>query len=424
MGLIKHITLQQNARTKQIFLYLSDLSCLMKNQLFIIVVVMILLTGCGKPTEPEQSGLTITTTELPEWETGKPGLLTLNAVGGNPPYTWAITAENLPAGLNLAPNGVISGIHILAPGTSKSISPPFTVSVTDAAGAAKTIQLTITVTEAHPKIEILTAVCTAGLPCNAQIANAGGGTPPYTFQQDTFRQGTLPFGVVIGVNGLLTGTANKPGVYQFGVCVKDTVALSDCAPATLEIEEPNEPKLEVEGPEVNQPTPSTVSVKPGPPRCPSGSGDFFLGKARLSSSGGKYINVIDPGEMFIPPKYVNAWGEEATIFCSYLRDSGEKEWDGLEYGLIIYEDASVQVDYQTSDTFEARPDWARESYCSGKTNVRQDGIYQDMFRSSHVIKATFATKTGLGKDASSEMKAVADDIISQIEQAPYAIRCP
>src|SRR3989338_5427794 len=282
------------------FLYPRNFFYFMRNQLFIVFVAMILFVGCS-PTVPKQPGITVTTTDLPEWESGKPGSFTLNAIGGVPPYTWAITAGDLPAGLNLAPNGVISGIHILAPGTSKSISPPFTVNVTDAVGAAKTIQLTITVTEVPPKIEILTAVCTVGQPCNAQIANAGGGTPPYTFQQDSFRQGTLPFGVVIGVNGLLTGTANKLGVYQFGVCVKDTVALSDCAPATLEIEEPNEPKLEVEGPEVNQPTPSTVSVKPGPPRCPSGSGDFFLGKARLSSSGGKYINVIDPGEMFIPP---------------------------------------------------------------------------------------------------------------------------
>lgn len=218
----------------------------MKNQLFIVIAVMTLLTGCGEPTGPRQPGITIPTTELPEWETGKHGSFTLNAVGGTPPYTWAVTTGNLPAGLNIAPNGVISGIHVLAAGTSKSISPPFTITVTDAAGAAKTIRLTITVTEAPPKIEILTAVCTAGLPCNAQIANARGGTPPYTFQQDTFRQGTLPFGVVIGVDGRLTGSANRPGAYAFGVCVKDTAALSDCAQATLEIEEPKEPEMIME----------------------------------------------------------------------------------------------------------------------------------------------------------------------------------
>jgi len=398
----------------------------MKNKLFVVLATIILLTGCGEPTEPEQPGITIIPKELPEWESGKPGSFTLNAVGGIPPYTWVVTAGNLPAGLNLAPNGVISGIHILAPGTSKSISPPFTINVTDAAGATKTAQLTLTVTEAHPKIEILTAVCTAGLPCNAQIANARGGTPPYTFQQDTLRQGALPFGVVIGVNGLLTGTANKPGTFTFGVCVKDTVALSDCKQATLEVEETKEPEPEeTKEPEPNQPTPSAVSVNPGPPRCPSGSGGFSLGKARLSSSGGKYINVIDSGEMFLPPKYVNAWGEEATIFCSYLRDSGEREWDGLEYGLIIYDGAFVEVHYQTSGTFEARPDWARESYCSGKTIVRDnDDFHQDIFPSSHVIKATIAIKTSYEKDISSEMKAVADDLFSQIEQAPYAISCP
>ncbi len=386
----------------------------MKNHLFIVVVAMILLTGCGGPAEPEQSGLTILTTELPEWETGKFGSFTLNAVGGTPPYTWTITAGNLPAGLNLAPNGVISGIHILAPGTSKSTSPPFTINVTDAAGATKTTQLSLTVTEAHPKIEILTAVCTAGLPCNAQIANARGGTPPYTFQQDTLRQGALPFGVVIGVNGLLTGTANKPGVYQFGVCVKDTVALLDCKQATLEVEETKELEPEeTKKPEPNQPTPDTVSVKPGPPTCPSSSGGFSLGTLGRSHVPGNPV-------VFIPPKYIGAWGEEAYLYCIYMRDSGEREYDGA----IIYDDAGVQVEYQTSGTFEARPDWARESYCSGKTNLRDSGVHQDIFRLSYVIKTTIPMETASHANIYSEMKAVADDIINQIEQAPYAISCP
>src|SRR3989344_2289692 len=164
------------------FLYPRNFFYFMRNQLFIVFVAMILFVGCS-PTVPKQPGITVTTTDLPEWESGKPGSFTLNAIGGVPPYTWAVTGGNLPAGLTLAS------------GTSKSISPPFTVNVTDAAGANKSAALTITVTEATPKIEILTAVCTVGQPCNAQIANAGGGTPPYTFQQDTFRQGTLPFGV-------------------------------------------------------------------------------------------------------------------------------------------------------------------------------------------------------------------------------------
>jgi len=227
------------------FLYPRNFFYFMRNQLFIVFVAMILFVGCS-PTVPKQPGITVTTTDLPEWESGKPGSFTLNAIGGVPPYTWAVTGGNLPAGLTLASNGVISGIHILAPGTSKSISPPFTVNVTDAAGANKSAALTITVTEATPKIEILTAVCTVGQPCNAQIANAGGGTPPYTFQQDTFRQGTLPFGVVVGVDGRLTGSTNQPGAYTFGVCVKDTVALSDCAPATLDIEESKEPEILME----------------------------------------------------------------------------------------------------------------------------------------------------------------------------------
>ena len=135
---------------------------------------------------------------------------------------------------------------------------------------------------------------------------------------------------------------------------------------------------------------------------------------------GKSRHPEDNPVIFIPPKYIGAWGEEVYFSCTYMGDSGEREYDGE----IIYDDALVQVDYQTSGTFEARPDWAKGLYCSGKTNVREEG-YLETFGSSHVIKTTSTTGDGYGREyASSEMKAVADDIISQIEQAPYAISCP
>ena len=112
-------------------------------------------------------------------------------------------------------------------------------------------------------------------------------------------------------------------------------------------EPPLEPKTEPK-PEP-KPEPKTVKVKAGQPTCPSGSGGFFLGKTYGPPG-------ADPTQ-FVPPKYIGPWGEEASISCEYMRDSGEREYEGE----IIYDDGFVQVEYQTSGTFEARPGWATES---------------------------------------------------------------
>jgi hypothetical protein len=62
--------------------------------------------------------LTITTTVAPTGTVGTAYNFQLAATGGVPPYTWAVTSgSNLPAGLSLAPSGVVSGTPT-APGTS------------------------------------------------------------------------------------------------------------------------------------------------------------------------------------------------------------------------------------------------------------------------------------------------------------------
>ena len=75
---------------------------------------------------PSQT-LAITTTSLPDGNTGQPYSQTLMATGGEPPYAWTVTNGSLPPGLSLASDsGIISGTPTTPGGY------PFTVKVTDA----------------------------------------------------------------------------------------------------------------------------------------------------------------------------------------------------------------------------------------------------------------------------------------------------
>ncbi len=90
---------------------------------------------------------------LPGGELGKAYSQTLQAAGGSPPYTWALTGGALPDGLTLASDGALSGV----PAAGGSFS--FTVRVSDAAASAATAALTLAISS-----QGLPAVAITGLP--------------------------------------------------------------------------------------------------------------------------------------------------------------------------------------------------------------------------------------------------------------------
>jgi hypothetical protein len=83
------------------------------------------------PTGPIGS-ISIETTSLAEAIEGLSYNQQLEATGGTGGYTWLLEGGSLPAGITLAPSGVISGIPV-APGTSN-----FRIRATDAAGRTAT----------------------------------------------------------------------------------------------------------------------------------------------------------------------------------------------------------------------------------------------------------------------------------------------
>ncbi|WNN94145.1 major tail protein [Gordonia phage Elinal] len=86
--------------------------------------------------------LTVVTATLPPAEVGEDYGINLSAVGDGSPFTWAVTAGTLPAGLTLSAGGVLSGTPTEA-GTF-----PVTVTVTDENNDTATKGLTLVVNEA------------------------------------------------------------------------------------------------------------------------------------------------------------------------------------------------------------------------------------------------------------------------------------
>ena len=104
----------------------------------ILLFSLIILIGCQPTTTLKQ---TSSSALLPSWISGKPGSVDLTPSAGNPPYKCAVTAGALPEWLKL--NGcVLSGqAPVLAGGTTKSLSPEFTVTIKDSTGKQQNLGL-------------------------------------------------------------------------------------------------------------------------------------------------------------------------------------------------------------------------------------------------------------------------------------------
>ncbi len=169
--------------------------------------------------------LTVVTTSLPvgTQNTGYSAMLAAN--GGVTPYTWSLTAGNLPRGLSL---NTITGAILGTPsggGTSN-----FTVQVTDSntPAANASAPLSITVTAAVP-LSITTTSLPAGLTGTAYSAplTAIGGVSPYTW---SLASGSLPPGLQLNqTTGAIFGTPTTAGTSNFTVQVAD----SETPPATV-----------------------------------------------------------------------------------------------------------------------------------------------------------------------------------------------
>jgi hypothetical protein len=158
--------------------------------------------------------ITIAPATLPNATAGTAYSQAVTASGGASPYSYAVTAGALPAGLALnATSGTVAG-------TPTAVGPfNFTVTATD--NGSFTGARAYAVTVAAPTI----SVAPTSLPAPAvgvaysQTVTASGGIAPYSY---AVTAGSLPPGLLLSAAGTLSGTPTAAGSFSFTVQTTDS----------------------------------------------------------------------------------------------------------------------------------------------------------------------------------------------------------
>ncbi|NJB79051.1 uncharacterized protein YhjY with autotransporter beta-barrel domain [Xanthomonas sp. 3376] len=157
----------------------------------------------------------IAPTTLPAATRGTAYSQTLSASGGTAPYTYAVSAGSLPAGITLASNGTLSG--------TATVEGSFNVTVTATDANTFTATQTYALTVAGPNLALPASTLpagTAGQAYSAAITPATGGTAPYRY---ALTAGALPNGVVVdAATGALSGTPTLSGTFNFTLTATDS----------------------------------------------------------------------------------------------------------------------------------------------------------------------------------------------------------
>jgi probable HAF family extracellular repeat protein len=135
----------------------------------------------------------------------------LSAVGGIPPYSWSLVSGALPSGLSLSNSGRISG----NPTSVGTLS--FTMKVVDSASssATQTFSLTIGSSQSFTSaLRVPQIVDGAGWNVRFAIINTDQVPVTFTFQFWSQNGSLLPFPILNGTPGVLTGTL-APGASFF-----------------------------------------------------------------------------------------------------------------------------------------------------------------------------------------------------------------
>lgn len=177
------------------------------------------------------AALTITTSSLPNGNENMAYDQTIATTGGTGPLTFSLSAGTLPAGLGLdSATGVISG----TPSVGSAGSYPFTVSVTDAAGAiaSQTYNVDISAVGLGSLSFNQWTINKTGFFGTIAVSTGAGGCTLSTIS------GKLPTGMTDSLNGTLvtfTGEPTVAGTYNFTLKLTDGLGVTATRTYTIVI---------------------------------------------------------------------------------------------------------------------------------------------------------------------------------------------
>ncbi|GHD20829.1 hemagglutinin [Tianweitania populi] len=174
-------------------------------------------------------GIALAPSNLPDAVVAAQFSQTLSASGGAAPYTFALASGSLPAGVTLASDGTLRG----APTEAGSFV--LTVSATDANGFAGSQAFTLDVSAPAIILAPGSLPSATGSAAYAQTISASGGLAPYSF---TVTAGTLPQGLALAANGVLSGTPTVSGSFAFTVTATDHGNFTASQAYTLRVDAP------------------------------------------------------------------------------------------------------------------------------------------------------------------------------------------
>lgn len=178
---------------------------------------------------------------LPATTAGSTYQVAFAAGSGVAPYTFAVSAGSLPAGLVLdAASGRLAGTPTAVGNFS------FSITATDSTtGTPGTVTQAYTLNVAAPVLTLTPETLPAGLFANSyqQQLSTSGGTAPYSYAVTT---GTLPGGLTLSASGALSGTPTAAGGFTFTVTATDALGFTGTRDYTVQVTQRPDPTRDPE----------------------------------------------------------------------------------------------------------------------------------------------------------------------------------
>jgi hypothetical protein len=160
--------------------------------------------------------LTVTAPSIPNTRVGGTVSQSFAVTGGTAAYKWRVTSGTLPAGLNLSPTGVITGVVM------QSGAATFTATATDSSTPVQSASATAAIVVAPtPLIITSSTLSTVGIGTSySQTLQATGGSAPYTW---SITAGSLPAGMSLAAStGTISGIPTTAGSSTISIKVTDS----------------------------------------------------------------------------------------------------------------------------------------------------------------------------------------------------------